>query len=228
MKRFALPLLILATVAASFAGGYAAHTWRTTAAIMDARDAHKHVRIKAILSQSEQIGDAETVIFGDSIVEFAKLDFPCAVINAGVGWATINDVSEIISQTLPTTHARAAIIAVGVNDVASHTHSDAFTARYIESVRAVKERGLAVKIALIAPVSDRKPLSEEVDRLNQEILKVATETSVEVISFAALSGAGGHLAPGMSDDGIHLTPSGYKIWTQTLRPSVCGITQRKA
>ena len=97
------------------------------------------IRRMAIESQGHQ-GSYNTVIFGDSIVEFAAIDsvFGGRNLYAGVAGTRVEDLIQLAPAIAASVKPHTAIIAIGANDAARQFRTDA--ARFASSYRHLVDR----------------------------------------------------------------------------------------
>lgn len=90
----------IGAIALAFIAGYVTHQFTIAGVMNAAREAHTNSRLAVIRSQSAQVdGAPRVIVFRDSIVELAYLDFGCgSVVNAGISGATLSKVFGIAER----------------------------------------------------------------------------------------------------------------------------------
>jgi lysophospholipase L1-like esterase len=185
----------------------------------------------AIESQGRQ-GSYNTVVFGDSIVEFAAIDGVCGggILNAGVAGVRVEDLMQLAPAIGASVKPHMAIIAIGANDAARQFRTDAarFAASYRHLVESLQALDISLKLATIAPFGNHAtsasgpydPLHSS--ELNAQIRSVARDLALPVIDFAEMpKTASGALRADLTTDGVHLTSGGYQEWLSLLARAVC-------
>lgn len=172
---------------------------------------HFPQRLHAIKSQAAQM-QAQTLIIGDSLTEFARLPSLCGadVLNAGVSGATIEDTARWSDDLIATTNPKRIIFALGTNNAKT-----ALTATPVSVVmgvygdmidRAQKSyEGHDIYIATLPAISTERPnfTASHIEALNNGIRDLAAAKGVKLIELDQ------HLP---MTDGVHLKPEAYDFW----------------
>ncbi|MDC7674997.1 GDSL-type esterase/lipase family protein [Asticcacaulis machinosus] len=180
--------------------------------------AHFPQRLNAIKSQAGQM-EAKSIVFGDSLTEFAKLDTLCGapVLNAGISGATIQDTAGWTDDLIASSkRPERLIFALGTNNAKTHLIQVQPVEQTLMAYRALITRyqGYDIAIATIpnigAAAADRFDQAY-IDTLNAGIRTLAHETGATLIELGR---------PIPTHDGVHLQPSGYITWNAQMA-SVC-------
>ncbi|GGZ36880.1 GDSL-type esterase/lipase family protein [Asticcacaulis endophyticus] len=180
--------------------------------------AHFPQRLNAIKSQAGQM-EAKTIIFGDSLTEFAKLDTLCGtpVLNAGVSGATIQDTAGWTDDLIASSsRPERLVFALGTNNAKTYLTKAQPVEPTLAAYRTLitRYKGYDIAIATIpnigAAAADRFDQAY-IDSLNAGIRTLANETGAKLIELGQ---------PIPTRDGVHLQPGAYSIWT-TQMASVC-------
>ncbi|WKL56839.1 GDSL-type esterase/lipase family protein [Asticcacaulis sp. ZE23SCel15] len=184
--------------------------------------AHFPQRLNAIKSQAGQM-EAKTIVLGDSLTEFARLNDLCGqpVLNAGVSGATIQDTAGwsddlIAASTTSGSRPERLVFALGTNNAKTYLIQSHPVEQTLTAYRTLITRyhGYDIAIATIpnigAAAADRFDQAY-IDSLNAGIRTLATETGATLIELAR---------PIPTHDGVHLQPAAYSIWN-TQMASIC-------
>jgi len=174
----------------------------------------------------KQPADPKRVVFmGDSITIGWKLEdsFPGKpYVNRGISGQTTPQMLVRMFPDVIDLKPAAVIILAGTNDIARNTGPETPT-MIEENLQAMTElaqaHGIKVVLCAITPIADygRNKMSE--GRPPADILKInawmkdyaAKANAVYADYFAALVDSAGFLKPGISQDGLHPNPDGYKL-----------------
>ncbi|WAC49050.1 GDSL-type esterase/lipase family protein [Asticcacaulis sp. SL142] len=218
MAWLILPALISATALAGAVGWKLGtdNGWET--AQKNQPIAHFPQRLNAIKSQAGQM-EAKTIVLGDSLTEFARLNDLCGqpVLNAGVSGATIQDTAGWSDDVIASSaRPERLIFALGTNNAKTYLVKAQPVEQTLSAYRTLitRYKGYDIAIATIpnigAAAADRFDQAY-IDRLNAGIRTLATETGATLIEL-------GHPVP--TRDGVHLQPSAYSLWS-TQMAGVC-------
>jgi lysophospholipase L1-like esterase len=191
---------------------------------------HLDVRQSIIRSQLAQAGQGAIIVIGDSRVEAALLPSAISghlVVNAGIGSATVGLLYRVVPNLVKDSQFSCAIISVGINNAKVIGVAENFEELFeglSESISAVSSR---VILTTIAPVLKIAPLGvgyydpTKIGACNEIIKRVARRHSYEIVDFGKMvSHSDDNLRQGFSIDGVHFTPTGYRIWSDILLQAV--------
>jgi lysophospholipase L1-like esterase len=141
-------------------------------------------------------------------------------VNLGIGSDTVAGVLERW-PTRAIAHARAVVVAIGLNDLLDHEPVEAVSARFAELLARVPA-DLPVVVSGIqslgaAVIADRPGLDAQIVQLNQSYraLCAGRPRCQYADTAAALARCPG--GPVHEPDGIHLGTAGYRCWKAALR-----------
>jgi lysophospholipase L1-like esterase len=163
---------------------------------------HYIARMQAIESTiGQRSGGPLYLAIGDSITEFAKLGSICGrePVNAGIGWAT--------SETFQMHGARLAaklkpdfiVVALGTNDA---TRGKANFREHMTALLA----SLKDYPVILVPIPGGPGVTKATEY--NETLKQFSPLAQAITAFES------------TDDGVHLAPSAYPIWKQSINTAV--------
>ena len=164
----------------------------------------------------------EILFLGDSLIEYFDwaVRFPHhRVRNLGVSGEPVEGLIErldVVISEYP--EATAAFIMTGINNIAME--QSGFIGDYRKIILRLREAypaGFRIHIHTLLPTLLQWIDPPEIRRVNSLIAKLAEETGVVLIDMHDL-----FLERGprdlLSDDGIHLSDRGYKLWASVLEP----------
>jgi lysophospholipase L1-like esterase len=119
------------------------------------------------------------------------------------------------------THARAVVLMIGTNDLASET--PAAVARGVSAivgtVRAKLPRAVVVLNAILPRGEPDDPLRVRLAATNARIASLADGKHVRWVDAGpGFVDASGRIDPRLMPDGLHPSAEGYEIWSTALRP----------
>ncbi len=210
--------LLLAGALVGFLGGIAAD--RT---IFRSR-AHSVIRERAILSQADQFREGGSVIFGDSIVEFALLDPVCGrpILNAGVRGALLDDVIRLSEVILARKAFDTVIVAVGVNDAewGKPRKIQLWLQNYEMLLQRIQRHQVRrVYVKAIDPVEPGKPFGDKtfdqsfINLENDGLADLSKKYDAQFVRPPASM-------TGQTGDGVHPSASGYTDLRKRLGASI--------
>lgn len=171
-----------------------------------------------------QIERASVVMLGDSLTERAQWSeiTGCPfVANRGIG---ADDSAGVLRRLDEVTKLKplAVFLMIGVNDVASSVPVEKIAANVQQTVAQLNEADIKVYLTAVLPVTQgyRRKINPKINELNVLYARMQSD-KVKFIDFTReVAGEEGALADGLSIDGIHLSPEGYRIWRDAVTPLV--------
>ena len=180
------------------------------------------------------IGDSITGGWRDIGKAIWEKEFvPLRAVNIGIaGSQTQHLLWQFENGAIDGIHPRVAVLMIGVNHLlASPSHSTADIARGISTVVAkLREKLPHTKVLLLGTFPKDKSLASpdriKIRELNSLIAKLDDRKTVQFVDLTPkFLDADGVLSPEISPDGVHLSPAGYGIWAEALRPLLKGLLQ---
>ncbi len=176
-------------------------------------------------------GKADVVFVGDSITEGGEWSefFPqITVANRGVSGDKVSDVLRRIDSIL-TTHADAALLMLGINDIDRHVAQEKTFTDYENLIRRLQNGGMRVLVQSTiqcAPGRCGVDKVSQVNELNRHLKAFARNQGVTYLDLGLLSAENG-LDGRFTYDGIHLNGAGYQHWKGVLEPLMSGFRTRQ-
>jgi lysophospholipase L1-like esterase len=176
--------------------------------------------------QDRPFAEGGILFVGSSSIRLWDLQrsFPgMAILNRGFGGSQISDSIAHVDRLILRHHPRLVVFYAGDNDIASGKAPTTVAADFRTLVRRVHEALPKARIAFIGikPSLQRWKLIDNVRAANAQIRRFA-ETD-ERIAFIDVDGPmlGWNERPRADlfvEDGLHLSPKGYELWTALVRP----------
>lgn len=162
---------------------------------------------------------SSTIRFWDTATYFPDL----AIINRGFGGSEMADAVKYVDRIVIPYEPRLVVIYSGDNDISLGASSEDVAIQFEKFTRAVHARLPQTRILLIA-VKPSILRWTQIDRMRRsnEILRAYCERDdrLAYIDFDTLM-LGWDDRPRRElfvEDGLHLSPQGYQLWTTVLRP----------
>lgn len=148
---------------------------------------------------------------------------PMPVVNRGFGGSVVSQVTHFADRIVLSYEPSAIVLYAGDNDIAFGSSADcvfvdfeAFVDRIRESVEDTPIYYISIK-----PSPARSVLWVEMQRAN-ELIHARTTTRETLhfidVSRAMLDEQGDPIKTLYVEDGLHLSPAGYGLWTTIVRP----------
>ncbi|WKL57227.1 GDSL-type esterase/lipase family protein [Asticcacaulis sp. ZE23SCel15] len=172
---------------------------------------HFKQRVKAVVSQAGQMPN-DTLIIGDSLTEFARLDTLCGgtVLNAGISSATIQDTARWSNDLIAAAKPKRIVFALGTNNAKqSETVTPVAVVMAAYATMIDQAKGHDLYIATLPAISpDREGFNAaHIAKLNDSIRALAAQKGIALIDLD-------RQLP--MTDGVHLTPEGYTFWRKQM------------
>jgi len=200
----------------------AAGAWIVVAALQETSPRTPFGRFSFPAGASKPAESSPLLFLGDSITAAGPWvgAFPGrAVVNAGIPGNTSRDLLERL-DALPTLHQPTVVLMAGINDILRGEQPAPVAERILEVRQRLLNRGAARVVVVATLPCDAARIGPRclapVQELNRRI-----RLGVPVADWLDLTprfsdGAG--LRPALAVDGLHLSPAGYQLWLELLRP----------
>ena len=165
------------------------------------------------------------VMLGDSLTQRAQWNeiTGCRfVANRGIG----GDVSAGVLRRLDdvtTLRPSAVFLMIGINDIAKGVPTETIVGNVRRTIAKLNDAGAKVYLTLTLPVTRGyvPKMNPRVAELNAAYAALAEETKATVVDFRQeMRTEEGALRNGLTLDGIHLNPEGYRVWRDAITPLV--------
>lgn len=150
---------------------------------------------------------------------------PLRVLNRGFGGAHMAHVVHYADRVIEPYAARALVVYVGDNDIGSGKTPETVEADFRELIRRVRTKQPTIPIYFLTIKASRLRwnLWPEMEEANQRIAAMGREDPlirVIDVSTPMIERGGGGEPPAelFRFDGLHLSPEGYALWTEVIRP----------
>ncbi len=171
---------------------------------------------------------ADAILFlgSSSIRKWTNLvhDFPdLKVFNRGFGGSQIDDSVAFVDRIVLPYKPKLIVFYAGDNDIGAKKSPERVAADFKALVEKVQAKLPATRIAFVSikPSLKRWNLVEQIKAANQLIeAYTKTDKRLDYINvFNAMLGEDGKPRPELFvQDGLHMTPKGYELWTSLIRP----------
>lgn len=155
-------------------------------------------------------------------------DFPeLAVINRGFGGSQIDEVNAVADRIVLKYKPRKIVFYAGDNDIAGGKSPEEVRDDFAEFAARIHEALPETKLLYlpIKPSIARWNLWPDMNRANALIEELAGKSDhIEYVDTASpmLGPDGRPRAELFTDDGLHMSPAGYEVWNEVLRPELEG------
>ncbi|MEA2626070.1 MAG: hypothetical protein QOD06_2115 [Candidatus Binatota bacterium] len=173
--------------------------------------------------------DGEIVFAGSSSIRsWSTLErdmAPLPVLNRGFGGAQADAILYFAPRIIVPSASGGLVLYAGENDLEAHNRKTA--ERVLADVRAivalVEERHPAARIYLVSvkPSPARRTRWREARRLNDLLGTFAAESPRRAyldVATPTFDARGRRRRELFLEDGLHLSPAGYALWTAVIRP----------
>lgn len=200
------------------------------AAGISAAHADKYWEQRVSLFNQLPVTESDIIFLGNSITDggnFEELFGREDVKNRGIRSDAIPGVLKRLDQVTKG-HPRKIFLLIGINDVSHGLTVTQLAERYENLVKEIQKRSPQTKLYLqsVMPINNSfkvyKSLTDKeqtVVDFNKQIKRIAGENGLTYIDlWPVLADSQGNMKKNLTNDGLHLTGEGYRIWTDLLRP----------
>lgn len=172
------------------------------------------------------LGCGEIVMLGDSLTERQNwsetLDVPQVVRNRGISGDTSDGLLVRLNEIIAS-RPHAVFLLIGTNDLWSN-NTPKTTAKNVEKIILILRANnsqLPIFLQTVFPLRSDPARNEKVKSINVRLADLARINSVTLVdTYSLLVDERGLLKSRYTDDGVHLTPAGYKAWVSLLNNQV--------
>ena len=184
--------------------------------------------------QNANLSQGQIVFIGDSITDLYHLDdyyadLDKATYNRGIGGDTTSGVYNRLKVSLYDIAPEKIVLMIGINDINGGSGNDEIFARYKMIVNEIATYLPSSKLICVSVLpmntdvgfseKDLKKRNDQVDDLNVKIKALCDEKNLTYVDlYSAVKDDSGSLVREYSVDGIHLSPAGFAVWTQKVKP----------
>lgn len=171
----------------------------------------------------------DIVFLGNSITdggEFAELFDNISIKNRGISGDVISGVKERLHQVTDNS-PRKIFLLIGINDISHNISAEKLAQDYDLLVKEIIAKSPTTKLYIqsVMPINNdfgkyKSLIGKEkvVTDLNSHLKKIAAANNVTFIDlFPILSDSDGKMKKAFTNDGLHLTGKGYKVWTDYIK-----------
>lgn len=185
--------------------------------------------IQKFEAEDQQSGPARggiVFIGSSSIARWTDLaeSFPdLKVVNRGFGGSEMSESAKYASRVVVPRAPRIVVLYTGENDLNRGLTPDAVASDFSTFVKTVRTATPATRVVVVGlkPSLLRWKLRDAMHQTNEMIrTRCAADSNCAYVDpWPSMIGKDGTPKPELFvEDGLHMTPEGYKVWTQMLRP----------
>ena len=184
--------------------------------------------------QNTNLSQGQIVFIGDSITDFYPLDkyysdLPLATYNRGIAGDVTSGVYRRLKTSLFDIAPSKIVLLIGINDINIGQTTEGIVANYSSILQEIKENLPSAQVFCLSVLPMNKIASalkidvaagtERVKALNDQILTLAGKNDYTYVDlFSHFADEDDRLLAEYTSDGLHLSPAGYTVWTNVLKP----------
>lgn len=183
-------------------------------------DLYRNSKISIFFNTEIQV---KNVMIGDSITERAEWNelFPnVSISNRGIAGDTTEGVLNRLDSILIIKPINA-FIMLGINDILNENSPENTFKKYVQLIINLQKNDINPVIQSTLFISKERKNSENinkfVERLNALLFEYATQNNLVFINLNETLSENNGLKNDVTDDGVHLTGEGYKLWKYALQ-----------
>lgn len=169
------------------------------------------------------------LFLGDSITEWTAWEdwFPeLCTMNRGIAGQAICDVMARLDSAI--VDPKAISLLIGTNDLHGLGRSsdvEQITEQMRALVLRIREMAPSAPLFVNSVLPRSRHFRDRIIRLNAGYQAIASESSLTYVDlWPFLANSDGIIKPEMTVDGLHLSVTGYKIWSDVLRPHLAAFS----
>jgi len=155
---------------------------------------------------------------------------PAPTINRGFGGSTVADVDYYFDQVVAPYRPRAIVFYAGENDIAAGEAPSIVTQNFVRFMDLkTKAFGAATPVYFISlkPSKLRWLQRDRQAQVNAQVQALAAQRrDLHYVDVAPAMLVNGQPKDIYVADGLHMTPEGYRLWTEVIRPVVHAEAKR--
>ena len=177
-------------------------------------------------------GKADVVMAGDSITAGGRWNefFPGIEIhNRGIGGDTVSGLFARAPRIIAKKPERVFIL-IGINDIFRGSANADIIAKYgnVLSALTPHSKVYVQSVMHCAPPLCDADRNTQIAGLNKQIDGLSKQHDAVFIDLNAVLSVGQKIRPEFTDDGVHLTPAGYRAWRDVLAPHMTAPLQKRS
>jgi lysophospholipase L1-like esterase len=184
--------------------------------------ARRHYPVRIAEFKSDPLGCEQIVFLGDSLTErndwSAKLSTAAAIRNRGISGDTSDGVLARLDEVLISRPSKV-FLMIGTNDLWTNNSPRKTADNILDVASRLQERApeIQVYVQTVLPVRNEPALNRKVEAINNLIRERSATSRVRIIdTYAAFRDSRGLLNENYTDDGVHLTLEGYRVWEELV------------
>lgn len=165
------------------------------------------------------VGSSSILFWGTLVGDMA----PISVLNRGFGGSVISHVTHFSDRVVLPYEPSAIVLYAGDNDIAFGLSADCTLRDFEAFVEHIETEapGTPIYFISIKPSPSRMDLWDDMERANRLIeARTTTRSTLHFIdvSESMLDEQGQPIGALYLEDGLHMTPAGYELWTSIVKP----------
>ena len=165
------------------------------------------------------VGSSSILFWGTLVGDMA----PISVLNRGFGGSVISHVTHFSDRVVLPYEPSAIVLYAGDNDIAFGLSADCTLRDFEAFVDHIETEapGTPIYFISIKPSPSRMDLWDDMERANRLIeARTTTRSTLHFIDVSAsmLDEQGQPIEALYLEDGLHMTPAGYELWTSIVKP----------
>ena len=170
----------------------------------------------------DAVPDGAVIFLGDSITQgLATAAVAPISINYGIGTSTTADLIGALPSYKSLEHAGSVVLAIGINNLARGMRGD--LANRYQQIVATLPSAVPLVWSSLLPVRPSVVAANDIAAANRSIQSLCAArahcTFIDMLPLLADDNGTPH-PDHYLEDGLHLSPSGYRIWIETLKQAI--------
>jgi len=225
--------MIIAIVLVAAVATFAA-LWAVAAHKIEDGKSYHNRKCAAFEVENSHLSKGQIVFIGDSITDLYPLDdyyadLPLRTYNRGICGDKTSSVLSRLDASLFALEPTKISLLIGINDINTNVSDKELLSNYKKILDSIQSRlpNAEVYCISILPMNsvsaqykiNYQRSTERIPSLNAEIRSLAEGHGYSFVNLYPLfADENNYLIESYSVDGLHLSPEGYTVWTNALKP----------
>lgn len=178
-------------------------------------------QLNAQENQDQRIKGKTVVMFGNSITYMGKWNEVLNredIVNWGIpGYVTgqlIWTIKDVLKKYPDT---KIWFLEGGINDISLGIPVDRIFENYKTTVDSLRRNNIIPVVQSTILKNGAKADNKQVNKLNKKVKKYCLKNKIEYIDLNTFLSANGELRKELTNDGTHLKPPAYLLWTEAIK-----------
>ncbi|HBI02621.1 MAG TPA: hypothetical protein DDY49_01145 [Paenibacillaceae bacterium] len=193
-----------------------------TTRVMHTKNMEEMMKTVEEETEREMVKSNPIYFVGDSITRRNDWQntFPyISIVNKGIDGNKTSDLLKRI-EPIANAHPSKLFLMIGINDFLRNKEFDETVKNYEKILQTIKDKSphTVIYVQSVLPISRTLPRysNQDLVRFNQQIKGLASKYNATYIDLYPLFLQNGHLGGQYAVDGLHLSKTGYDLWTQKI------------